>query len=283
MWESCQGCHPSIVTGAKALYAALSLKWALLDWFEPTRPPQPAQMTVSAPGPLPALRQLDLDRALQLLDQAGALLPDAEPYSLAWLQGVIDALADLSNRDPLTGLSNRRNFEMQLTREIDRVARSGEAALLLMLDIDHFKAVNDTHGHAAGDLVIKAVADAVAQAVRPMDTVARVGGEEFAVVLPNCSVSFGPTVAERIRANVAATAIAISPGQKLQVTVSLGGAFAPQWVRSSPLLWMERADRQLYRAKAEGRNRACLEPQVESVVSADEKSMLFAVIPEETP
>lgn len=229
------------------------------------------------------MRQLDLDRALQLLDQAGALLPDAEPYSLAWLQGIIDALADLSNRDPLTGLSNRRNFEMQLTREIDRVARSGEAALLLVLDIDHFKKVNDTHGHAAGDLVIKAVADAVAQAVRPMDTVARVGGEEFAVVLPNCSASFGPTVAERIRANVAATQIQISPGQTLQITISLGGAFAPQWVRSSPLLWMERADRQLYRAKAEGRNRACLEPQVESVVSADEKSMLFAVIPEENP
>jgi diguanylate cyclase (GGDEF)-like protein len=240
-------------------------------------------MTVSSTGPLPALRELDLDRALQLLDQAGALLPDAEPYSLVWLQGVLDALADLSNRDPLTGLSNRRNFEMQLTREIDRVARSGEPALLLMLDIDHFKKVNDTHGHAAGDEVIKAVADAVAQAVRPMDTVARVGGEEFAVVLPNCSTSFGPTVAERIRRNVAATVVQASPVLSLQITVSLGGAFAPQWVRSSPLLWMERADRQLYRAKAEGRNRACLEPQVESVVSADEKSMLFAVMPEDTP
>ena len=240
-------------------------------------------MTVSSTGPLSALRDLDLDRALQLLDQAGALLPDAEPYSVVWLQGVIDALADLSNRDPLTGLSNRRNFEMQLTREIDRVARSGEPALLLMLDIDHFKKVNDTHGHAAGDVVIKAVADAVAQAVRPMDTVARVGGEEFAVVLPNCSTSFGPTVAERIRRNVAATVVEASPVLSLQITVSLGGAFAPQWVRSSPLLWMERADRQLYRAKAEGRNRACLEPQVESVVSADEKSMLFAVMPEDTP
>jgi len=220
---------------------------------------------------------------LQLLDQAGAFLPDAEPYSLAWLQGVIDALADLSNRDPLTGLSNRRNFEMQLTREIDRVARSGEPALLLMLDIDHFKKVNDTHGHPAGDVVIKAVADLVAQTVRPMDTVARVGGEEFAVVLPNCSASFGPTVAERIRRNVAAAVIEVSPVLSLQITVSLGGAFAPQWVRSSPLLWMERADRQLYRAKAEGRNQACLEPQVESVVSADEKSMLFAVMPEDTP
>lgn len=230
---------------------------------------------------VPELRQLQLEAALLLLDQAGALLPQAEPYSVDWLQGLIDALADLSNRDPLTGLSNRRNFEMVLEREIDRVARAGEPALLLVLDIDHFKRVNDTHGHASGDEVIKAVALAIQQAVRPMDTVARIGGEEFGVVLPNCPSSFGPTVAERIRAQVEATLVPVSMTEKLRVTVSLGGAYAPQWVRSSPLLWVERADRQLYRAKAEGRNRACFEPQHESVVSADEKSMLFAVIPQE--
>jgi diguanylate cyclase len=233
-------------------------------------------MTPATAPLLPALRELKLDDALALLEQAGALLPDAEPYSVRWLQGIIDALVDLSARDPMTGLVNRRSFEMALEREIDRVARAGDVALLLLLDIDHFKRVNDSHGHAAGDGVIKAVAEAIQQAVRPMDTVARTGGEEFAVVLPNCPSSFGPTVAERIRANVAALSIAVSPGVILGVTVSLGGAYAPQWVRSSPLLWMERADRQLYRAKAEGRNRACFEPQVESLVSADEKSLLFA-------
>ena len=233
-------------------------------------------MTPATAPLLPALRELKLDDALALLEQAGALLPDAEPYSVRWLQGIIDALADLSARDPMTGLVNRRSFEMALEREIDRVARAGDVALLLLLDIDHFTRVNDSHGHAAGDGVIKAVAEAIQQAVRPMDTVARTGGEEFAVVLPNCPSSFGPTVAERIRANVAALSIAVSPGVILGVTVSLGGAYAPQWVRSSPLLWMERADRQLYRAKAEGRNRACFEPQVESLVSADEKSLLFA-------
>jgi diguanylate cyclase (GGDEF)-like protein len=225
---------------------------------------------------LPVLRQLRLDDALALLEQAGALLPDVEPYSLPWLQGVIDALADLSNRDPLTGLVNRRSFEMTLEREMDRVARAGEPALLLMIDIDHFKRVNDEHGHPAGDLVIRAVAGALAQSVRPMDTVARIGGEEFAAVLPNCPPSFGPTVAERIRVAVAAQTTLLPDGTRLAVTVSLGAAYAPQWVRSSPLLWMERSDRQLYRAKAEGRNRACFEPQVESVVTADEKSLLFA-------
>lgn len=243
-----------------------------------------ASMIPSSSTAVAALRQLQLDDALALLEQAGALLPDAEPYSVRWLQGIVDALSDLSNRDPLTGLVNRRSFEMTLEREIDRVARAGEPALLLMLDIDHFKKVNDTHGHPAGDLVIRAVADAVTQSVRPMDTVARTGGEEFAVVLPNCPSSFGPTVAERIRATVAAMVVPVTPSVSVSVTVSLGGAFAPQWIRSSPLLWMERTDRQLYRAKAEGRNRACFEPQVESLVTADEKSMLFAVnTPEEAP
>jgi diguanylate cyclase (GGDEF)-like protein len=227
-------------------------------------------------------RRLRLDLALQLLQQAGALLPEAEPYSEAWLQGIMDALCDLSSKDALTGLVNRRSFEMALAREVDRVARSGEPALLLVLDIDHFKAVNDTYGHAAGDLVIQAVAGALNQVVRPMDTVARVGGEEFAIVLPKCAAGFGATVAERLRERVAELRIEIASGQVLAVTVSLGGAFAPQWVRSSSLLWMERADRQLYRAKAEGRNRACLENQVDSLVSAEEKGMLFAVTQQES-
>ncbi|WIV99591.1 GGDEF domain-containing protein [Kinneretia aquatilis] len=236
-------------------------------------------------SPTPALldaRRLRLDLALQLLQQAGALLPEAEPYSEAWLQGIMDALCDLSSKDALTGLVNRRSFEMALAREVDRVARSGEPALLLVLDIDHFKAVNDTYGHAAGDLVIQAVAGALNQVVRPMDTVARVGGEEFAIVLPKCAAGFGATVAERLRERVAELRIEIASGQVLAVTVSLGGAFAPQWVRSSSLLWMERADRQLYRAKAEGRNRACLENQVDSLVSAEEKGMLFAVTQQES-
>lgn len=221
---------------------------------------------------------LDLDQALQLLRQAGALLPDEAPQSTAWLQAVLDALCDLSSKDALTGLVNRRSFEMALSREVDRVARSGEAALLLMLDIDHFKAVNDTHGHVAGDQVIRAVAHAIEQTVRPMDLVARVGGEEFGIILPNCASHVGLAVAERVRERVSELDIEVGLGQVLNVTVSLGGAFAPQWVRSSPLLWTERADRQLYRAKAEGRNRACLEPQIDSLVSAEEKGMLFATL-----
>jgi diguanylate cyclase len=213
---------------------------------------------------------------LQLLQQSGRVLPDRhEVGHVVWMQAMIDSLCELSSRDPLTGLANRRQFELALAGEIDRVARAGEAALVLMIDIDHFKLVNDNHGHPAGDMVLKGVAQALRDCIRPMDTLARVGGEEFAMILPNCPPSFGLTVAERVRTKVQDRAMAISLGQQVHVTVSIGGAFAPQWVRSSAPLWIERADQQLYRAKAEGRNRACLEQPTVSLVSAEEKGLLF--------
>ncbi len=218
---------------------------------------------------------LSLGGALQLLQQSGHVLPDPAQSRTAWLQAVIDGLCELSSRDPLTGLANRRQFELTLASEVDRVARAGEPALVLMIDIDHFKRVNDAHGHPAGDGVLKAVALALRDCIRPMDTVARFGGEEFAMILPNCPPSFGMMVAERIRTHVHSRVIDIAPGQSVSVSVSIGGAFAPQWVRSSSLLWVERADQQLYRAKSEGRNRACLEQPMVSHVSAEEKGLLF--------
>ena len=222
------------------------------------------------------VQRLRLAPAMQLLEQSGCALPDRHAVGrVVWMQSVIDGLCELSSRDPLTGLANRREFELALASEIDRVARAGEPALVLMIDIDHFKKVNDAHGHPAGDLVLKGVAQVLDDCIRPMDTVSRFGGEEFAMILPNCPPSFGLAVAERVRIKVAGRAIAIAPGQQVQVTVSIGGAFAPQWVRSSAPLWIERADQQLYRAKSEGRNRACLEQPTVSLVSAEEKGLLF--------
>lgn len=221
------------------------------------------------------LDELHLSQAEALLRSAGHVLPLPGEMSGAYVQAVVDGLCDLSSRDALTGVANRRAFNGVLSQELDRVARAGESALLLAVDIDHFKRVNDRHGHLAGDMVIRAVSQALQQSVRPMDTVARVGGEEFAVVLPNCPVSFGAVVAERVRSAVAGLQLSYQ-SSVLQVTVSCGGAYAAAWVRSTPEVWLDRADRQLYLAKEQGRNRVCLEPTAMTEVSAEEKGLLFA-------
>ena len=227
------------------------------------------------PSSLIDLHDLRLDDARALLEHAGQdsqLQPDEPP--LRYLQRLLDGLSELSLKDPLTGLGNRRHFRAVLERSIEIVARSGESVLLLLLDIDHFKNINDTHGHLAGDQVLQAVADCLARCVRPMDTVVRYGGEEFAMILPNCRPACGRTVAERIRRAI--ESLSISTQQlNLQVTISIGGAYAPEWVRSTADLWIERADQQLYRAKSDGRNQVFLELPQEISVSAEEKGLLF--------
>ncbi|TXT36538.1 MAG: GGDEF domain protein [Comamonadaceae bacterium] len=221
------------------------------------------------------LNKLKLDDARALLEHGDHELPEPHVNAHVYIQTIIDKLCELSQKDPLTGLANRRYFTNVLSREIEVVARSGEPALLLMLDIDHFKAVNDTYGHPAGDAVLQAVAKTLVKCVRPMDTVARFGGEEFVIILPSCQGPYGHQVAERIRESVSSMKIAVSPGVNIKVTLSVGGAYAPRWVRSTSELWVDRADIELYRAKSEGRNRVCIESQPILSVSAEEKNLLF--------
>ena len=210
------------------------------------------------------------------MQEGGDVATLAEGEPAPYVQALIDGLCELSLKDPLTGLANRRFLYATLDREIDRVTRAGDSALLMMLDIDHFKSINDAHGHLAGDLVLQSVARTLNACVRPMDTVARYGGEEFAVVLPSCQATFARAVAERMRRAIETTPVRISPVEQVNVTVSVGGAFALQWIRSTKQLWAERADQQLYQAKQAGRNCIVLEEPPDSTVSAEEKNMLFA-------
>lgn len=223
------------------------------------------------------VERLQLDRARALFAQAGRPLPDPALGAESFIQALLDGLCDLSSRDPLTGVLNRRSLMLVLEQELDRSARSGDSALLLIVDIDHFKSINDVHGHLTGDAVIKAVAQALNESVRPMDTVARFGGEEFAVVLPSCPPAFAHVVGERIRSKVSALQLPQPHGVVGNITVSCGGAFSPPWLRSHPGTWLERADAQMYRAKAAGRNTVCIEPQPVSEVSAEEKGLLFGL------
>ena len=130
----------------------------LLDSSAPHHTPHrtPDFVEASIPPAAPTIAPLKLGAALQLLRQSGRELPERGSVGDApWLQAVIDALCEISSRDPLTGLANRRQFELALASEIDRVARAGESALVLMIDIDFFKKVNDTHGHLAGEHIVQ--------------------------------------------------------------------------------------------------------------------------------
>lgn len=162
-------------------------------------------------------------------------------------------LETLATTDPLTGLYNRRHFLECLAAEWSRFQRYYRSVSVLMLDIDHFKSVNDRHGHATGDAAIKAVAAACLEGKRKSDIVGRVGGEEFAVLLPETSLSRARTVAERIRKRVMGAQILANRIQ-FGVTVSIGIAEATVSMSGIDGL-MGAADHALYEAKAEGRNR----------------------------
>jgi two-component system, cell cycle response regulator len=162
-------------------------------------------------------------------------------------------LQELSIRDGLTGLVNYREFHRQLSEEADRFRRYGHPFSLLMLDIDHFKSVNDTYGHLAGDEALRVLADLIRREVRPVDLVARYGGEEFVMVLPETTAPGAMVVAERLRQRVAAHAIPLPAGHTLSLTVSVGVATYPDDTDSLQHL-ISVADQALYAAKAAGRN-----------------------------
>ena len=159
----------------------------------------------------------------------------------------------LSTTDPLTGLWNFRYLSMSLAREIERSTRFDRPLAVLMLDLDHFKAVNDTYGHHRGDTVLRELALRVQEQIREVDTFARYGGEEFVVVLPETTVEGAGQLAERICAGVRREPFRHENEEPLHVTISVGGAAFPEH-GSSPATLMRAADEALYMAKGKGRD-----------------------------
>jgi two-component system, cell cycle response regulator len=163
----------------------------------------------------------------------------------------------LALTDELTGLYNRRYLFAHLDELFDRFNQGGTGAAILLFDIDHFKRVNDTHGHAAGDDVLRELAARAVKSVRSVDLVARLGGEEFVVVMPDTDITSAAEVAERLRLAVAREPFTLrASGKKLTVTVSIGVAGGEAGDDRDPLL--ERADNALYSAKTAGRDRVII-------------------------
>ena len=165
-------------------------------------------------------------------------------------------LERLARTDVLTSLSNRRDFYERAQQEVARAKRSGKAFSLMLLDVDFFKKINDQYGHAGGDEVLRRLSRVLSDLLREVDTPARLGGEEFVVLMPETPLEGARLVAERVRAGMEATVVELGDGRLIRFTVSIGLA---QWADGEDDIDvpLHRADEALYRAKAGGRNQVC--------------------------
>jgi len=171
-----------------------------------------------------------------------------------------ERLKHIGLTDALTGVHNRRYFDQRLREEVDRALRKGYGLSCLLVDLDHFKDVNDTHGHLIGDVVLREVAEQVKDQLRLSDAMARYGGEEFAVLLVQTDDLTARTIAERIREAIASTPIKLPDHRNLSVTLSIGVSTMKEELRGADIDakardLVDRADHALYAAKRGGRNR----------------------------
>ncbi len=221
-------------------------------------PDDPASMMAAAAAMLVANRRLQSELATA----------QAEITSQ---QQKVDALAAESRTDTLTGLANRRSFDEELGRRLDQWRRHKVPVSLLLIDIDHFKQINDRYGHPIGDEALKWTARVQSEALRQMDVAARYGGEEFAAILPGTKLSDAGNVAERLRATISAKPF--RQGElEFPITVSVGVAVTiPD---DAPAAFLKRADDALYAAKQNGRDRAYLHNGAEAVAIQLDKTLV---------
>ena len=209
-------------------------------------------------------------------------LKDGAYPALAELKRHMEELTALQGQDPLTGLVNRRGFDQAMALEVERSGRFRTPLTLCVMDLDDFKAVNDTYGHVCGDTVLKAIASVLQAETRLIDTAARIGGEEFAILLPGTGLLRACKLLERIQAAVVEARIRCGD-KALSVTMSMGVAsYRGKQIPDAALL-MEEADQAMYRAKRAGKNRIEAAPILDlalgedrSLVHQNEKRFLFS-------
>jgi diguanylate cyclase (GGDEF)-like protein len=174
------------------------------------------------------------------------------------LMGDFRRVASQASTDSLTGLANRRMLDEELVLEWRRADRVGDSLAFVLLDLDNFKQVNDTHGHQAGDAVLRAVGQVLHTGVRQVDLAGRYGGEEFALILPETDLPGALKLAERLRAALETTSVELPDGKALQVTASFGVALKDELFSADELVAV--ADEALYAAKRAGKNRVVPQP-----------------------
>lgn len=198
-----------------------------------------------------------------LTDPADLDLLLSRVRTLLAFKAYLDTCEEEAFTDHLTGLANRRRFERQLGREIERAARYNHPFCLLLIDIDEFKQVNDTFGHQTGDEAIRMLAKTLEQGIRGVDLAARIGGDEFALVLPETGVIRGFEIGDRLRRAIKATEIPTLGSAATRITASFGIVESASDTQSMNEL-LKRADAALYEAKRQGRDRVIQGPQVKA-------------------
>jgi diguanylate cyclase (GGDEF)-like protein len=232
---------------------------------------------------LPSIKKLDLTQALRVLHHAGR----SDPRQLTdnpdiQIQSIIDALCDLSVHDGLTGLVNATFFHAVLDREVNRSLRTGRSCGLIVLDIDHFKKINDTYGHSVGDTVLQSVAARMNYSLRSMDTAARIGGEEFAIILPECSPEDAVHATTRIHSGLNHIVLHIDQ-HVIELTTSAGLVWTNLNEPIGAAALLAQADQEMYRAKRSGRAQIC-HPAIDiTMVTHQERSALMTLRFEESP
>lgn len=238
-------------------------------------------------GYLVSLADLNLKDAIEAVSRSFGSVSftngrGAIEETTAGLQEVIDRLCTLSLSDGLTGLYNHRYFRLQIQVEVKRAVRFEHPLTLIMLDLDHFKKVNDTYGHPFGDKVLKGFADILKNTLRLSDLSVRYGGEEFAVLLPNTQIEQAYFVAEKLKTVIGETAF-LCGEDPVHITFSAGLAQLRARKDEAADEFIKRADGLLYQAKEEGRNRivfdqADMDAVKHSEVSTKERSNLFGIL-----